>query len=199
MHMRQRITFLVLLVMTVLTLLFIAEPIFAQSQLTEQSKVFINGIGPIRVGMTVAEAEASAKVKLIEKGGRAGIGGCYFLRPQSGPQNLALMVISDREDNRIVRTQDRIARVDVYKGSRITTSSGAKIGDTETQIKSLYPNRIQVTPHQYTGPQGGHYLTFKPKDSIDRDFRLVFETLQGRVTQFRSGKVPEVEFVEGCA
>ncbi len=197
--MRQRIRFLVLMVMTGFILLFVARPIFPQSQLTEQSKVFINGIGPIRVGMTVAEAETSAKVKLIEKGGRAGTGGCYFLRPQSGPQNLALMVISNREDNRIVRTQDRIARVDVYKGSRITTSSGAKVGDTEARIKALYPNRIQVTPHKYTAQQGGHYLTFMPKDIVDRDFRLIFETLQGRVTQFRSGKVPEVEFVEGCA
>ncbi len=197
--MHQRVKFLVLLVATVLTLLFIAKPIFAQPQLTEQSEVFINGIGPIRVGMTVAEAETSAKVKLIEKGGRAGTGGCYFLRPQSGPQNLAFMVISDREDNRIVRNQDRIARVDVYKGSRTTTLSGAKVGDTEAKIKSLYPNRIQVTPHKYTAQQGGHYLTFMPKDVVDRDFRLVFETLQGRVTQFRSGKLPEVEFVEGCA
>jgi hypothetical protein len=199
MQMRQRIKFLVLLITTVLTLLFIAKPIFSQSQLTEQSKVFINGIGPIRVGMTIAEAETSAKVKLIEKGGRAGTGGCYSVQPQSGPQNLAFMVISNRKDNRIVRTQDRIARVDVYKGSRVTTLSGAKIGDTEARIKSLYANRIQVTPHKYTAQQGGHYLTFMPTDAVDRDFRLIFETLQGRVTQFRSGKLPEVEFVEGCA
>jgi hypothetical protein len=197
--MRQPIKFLVVLVATVFTLLFVAMPIFAQPQLTEQSKVFINGIGPIRVGMTVAEAESSAKVKLVEKGGRAGIGGCYSLHPQSGPQNLSLMVISNREDNRIVRNQDRIARVDVYKGSRITTLSGAKVGDTEAQIKALYPGQIKVTPHHYTAQQGGHYLTLMPKDAVDRDYRLVFETLGGRVTQFRSGKLPEVEFVEGCA
>jgi hypothetical protein len=190
---------LVFLVATVLTLLFVAMPILAQPQLTEQSKVFINGIGPIRVGMTVAEAEVSANVTLVEKGGRAGTGGCYSLRSQSGPQNLAFMVISNREDNRMVRNQDRIARVDVYKGNRITTLRGAKVGDTEAQIKSLYPGQITVMPHRYTARQGGHYLTFMPKDAVDRDYRLVFETLGGRVTQFRSGKVPEVEFVEGCA
>jgi hypothetical protein len=196
--MRSLPQFLVLLVATVFTL-FVAMPILAQPQLTEQSKVFINGIGPIRVGMTVAEAEASAKVKLVEKGGRAGMGGCYSLQAQSGPQNLAFMVISNREDNRIVRNQDRIARVDIYKDSRITTSSGAKVGDTEAKIKALYPGQIKVTPHHYTAQQGGHYLTLMPKDAVDRDYRLVFETLGGRVTQFRSGKLPEVEFVEGCA
>ena len=123
----------------------------------------------------------------------------HHLRPQSGLKGLALMVISDREDERIDRDHDRIARVDVYPGSRVTTLSGAKIGDTEEQIQSLYPGRIQVSPHNYTGYRGGHYLTFVPQDEADRNYRLVFETLKGRVTTFRSGRLPEVGFVEGCA
>jgi hypothetical protein len=44
---------------------------------------------------------------------------------------------------------DRIAKVDVWKNKSITTLSGAKIGDTEAKIKSLYPGQIQVTPHKY--------------------------------------------------
>ncbi len=195
---RQR-TLLALFVGTILAISLVAVPIFAQAQLTERSKVAINGIGPIRIGMTVAEAEKSAGIQLVEKGARAGMGGCYALVPKAKPQNLGLMVISNREDNRIVRTQDRIARVDIYKGSSITTVSGAKVGDTEARIKSLYPGQIRVTPHQYTGRSGGHYLTLVPKDASDSNYRVIFETLNGRVTQFRSGKLPEVEFVEGCA
>lgn len=195
----QQRTRLALFVGTMLSITLIAVPIFAQAQLTERSKVAINGIGPIRVGMTVAEAEKSSGIKLVEKGARVGTGGCYSLVPKAAPQNLGLMVISNREDNRIVRTQDRIARVDIYKGSSITTLSGAKVGDTEARIKSLYPGQIRVTPHKYTGRNGGHYLTFVPKDASDSNYRVIFETLNGRVTQFRSGKLPEVEFVEGCA
>lgn len=196
--MRQRIKFLALLIAAVLALTFMALPIFAQTRLTEQSKVVIDGIGPIRVGMTVAEAESASRMKLVEKGGRAGMGGCYSLSPQKGPQYMGLMVIG-KDNIRINRTQDRIARVDIYKGSSVSTLSGAKIGDTEARIKALYPGQIKVTPHQYTGPQGGHYLTYTPKDFNDKDFRIVFETLKGRVTQFRSGKLPEVAYVEGCA
>lgn len=193
--MRHSLRLLGFFVGTIAIFLLLNLPLHAQAQLTEQSKLAIDGIGPIRVGMTVAQAEDSARTQLV--GG--GEGSCYHLRPQSEPQGLALMVISDRQDGRRDRDQDRIARVDVYPGSRVTTLSGAKIGDTEEQIQSLYPGRIQVSPHNYTGYRGGHYLTFVPQDEADRNYRLVFETLKGRVTTFRSGKLPEVEFVEGCA
>lgn len=197
--MRRRIRLLTFIIGTIIVLVLASLPITAQARLTEQSKVALNGIGPIRVGMTVAEAEKSAAVQLVEKGARAGMGGCYHLWAKTGPQNLAFMVISDREDDRVERNKDRIARVDVYEGSRMTTVSGARIGDTEARIKSLYPNQIKVTPHKYTSDRGGHYLTFIPKDTADRNYRLIFETLNGRVTQFRSGQLPEVEYVEGCA
>lgn len=197
--MRHTTRFLVFVIGTIVLLILTTLPSAAQAKLTEQSRLAIDGIGPIRVGMTIAEAEKSAGLRLIERGVRAGSGGCYQVQPQFGFQNLAFMVISDREDNRMERNRDRIARVDVYRGSRIRTVSGAKIGDSETRIKSLYPQQIQVSPHKYTSDRGGRYLTYVPKDSLDRNYRLIFETLNGRVTQFRSGRLPEVEFVEGCA
>jgi hypothetical protein len=94
-------------------------------------------------------------------------------------------------------TDGRISRVDIWRDSRVTTFSGAGIGDTEARIKALYPGKIQVSPHKYV--RGGHYLTFVPKDRSDSNYRLVFETDGNRVTQYRAGKLPEVEFVEGCA
>jgi hypothetical protein len=93
-------------------------------------------------------------------------------------------------------TKGRISRIDVFKNSRVATVKGARVGDTEARIKSLYPGQIQVTRHKYTN---GHYLIFVPKDQADKNFRLVFETDGDRVTQFRSGKMPEVQWVEGCA
>ena len=167
------------------------------SQLTSNSLVAIDGIGPVRVGMTIAQAEAAAGVRLIERGGRAGEGGCYYVWPQPEIHGLEFMVISSRSDNSIDRQSDRIARVDVLRGSGMTTVSGAHIGNTEAQIKSLYPGRIEVTPHEYD--HAGHYLTFVPQDLLDRNYRLVFETDGRRVTRFRAGRLPEVQYVEGCA
>jgi len=157
--------------------------VLAQAKLTNQSKLFINGIGQVRVGMTVSQARKAAGTQLI---GDSSNNSCYYVKPQNEPKNLLFMV-----------TKGRISRVDVRQNTQITTLKGAKIGDTEAQIKSLYPGQIQVTPHKYV--QGGHYLTFIPKDRANQNYRVVFETDGKRVTQFRSGKLPEVEFVEGCS
>ncbi|MEH1937038.1 MAG: hypothetical protein V7L14_25715 [Nostoc sp.] len=157
--------------------------VVAQAKLTNQSKLLINGIGQIRVGMTVSQAAKAAGTKLI---GDSPNNSCYYVKPQNEPKNLLFMV-----------TKGRISRVDVRHNTQITTLKGAKIGDTEAQIKSLYSGQIQVTPHKYV--QGGHYLTFIPKDHANQNYRVVFETDGKRVTQFRSGKLPEVEFVEGCS
>lgn len=157
--------------------------VVAKAKLTNQAKLFINGIGTVRVGMTVSQAAKAAGTKLV---GDSPNNNCYYVKPQNEPKNISFMV-----------TKGRISRVDVRQNTQITTLKGAKIGDTEAQIKSLYPEQIQVTPHKYV--QGGHYLTFIPKDRADQNYRVVFETDGKFVTQFRSGKLPEVEFVEGCS
>ncbi|QKQ74780.1 hypothetical protein [Nostoc sp. TCL240-02] len=157
--------------------------VMAKAKLINQAKLFINGIGTVRVGMTVSQAAKAAGIKLV---GDSPNNSCYYVKPQNQPKNLSFMV-----------TEGRISRVDVRENNQITTLKGAKIGDTEAQIKSLYPGQIKVTPHKYV--QGGHYLTFIPKDRADQNYRVVFETDGKRVTQFRSGKLPEVEFVEGCS
>ncbi|MEH1839935.1 MAG: hypothetical protein V7L20_14485 [Nostoc sp.] len=157
--------------------------VLAQGKLTNQSKLSINGIGQVRVGMTVSQASKAAGTKLV---GDPPNNNCYYVKPQNEPKNLSFMV-----------TEGRISRVDVQQNTQITTLKGAKIGDTEAQIKSLYPGQIKVTPHKYV--QGGHYLTLIPKDRADQKYRVIFETDGKRVTQFRSGKLPEVEFVEGCS
>ena len=157
-------------------------PASGQSQLTATSKVAINGIGPIRVGMTIQQAQASARTRLLSQGDK--LGNCWCVKPQGGPRDISFMVIDGQ-----------IARVDIYGNSRITTISGAKIGDSENRIKSLYA--VRITPHEYI--QGGHYLTFVPNDKSDRRYRMVFETDGKRVKMIRAGRLPEVEYVEGCA
>lgn len=158
------------------------------TKITNQSKLAINGIGSIRVGMTVAEAAKASGTKLVKSGSAPLDPNCDYVRPQGSPKGIGFMV-----------TNGRIARVDVYDNKSITTLSGAKIGDTEARIKALYPGQIKVSPHEYTGYMGGHYLTFVPKDKSDGNYRLVFETDGKRVVNFRAGKLPEVEYVEGCS
>jgi len=174
-----------IVLMSLIIVLCLSHLVNAQAKLTEQSKVVLNGIGAIRVGMTVNQAAQTGGTKLVQIGSGGEENGCLYFQPQREPKGVSFMVINGK-----------IARIDIKETQRITTVKGAKIGDTETRIKSLYPRQIQVSPHKYV--QNGHYLTFVPKDNADKNYRLLFETDGTRVTRYRSGKLPEVEYVEGC-
>jgi hypothetical protein len=93
-------------------------------------------------------------------------------------------------------TSRTVARVDVYQG-RIRTRSGVGIGTTEQDVMDTYPGQIEVSAHPYD--ETGHYLTFVPRDASDTAYRLIFETDGQVVTSFRSGRLPEVEWIEGCS
>jgi hypothetical protein len=168
--------------------------VIAQTKLTSQAKVTINSIGPVKIGMNLPEAAAAANTRLYV--GYAGSDSCYSLQTEGELKGVSFMVTKDDVKSRLQYiTSDVIARVDV-DNSKITTLSGAKIGDTEARIKSLYPGQIKVTPHTYIK---GNYLTFIPKNKAEQNYRIVFETDGQRVIRYRAGKLPEVEYIEGCS
>jgi hypothetical protein len=111
-------------------------------------------------------------------------GSCEYMDASKLPVKIGFMFVSDT-----------LARVDV-RDSTVATVEGARIGDTEARINELYAGRVTTTPHKYTGPTG-HYLTV-PMSSVPEHL-LVFETDGRRVTTYRMGRKPEVEWVEGCA
>lgn len=136
-----------------------------------------NAFGPLRLGMTVAEAAKAMGGGFGAPNGYSG--GCGYAVLTKAPAGLAVML------------QDgKIARFEVRKGT-IRTAAGARIGDSEALIKSLYGSAVTSTPHKYV--QGGHYLTVTSASG-----KIVFETDGKKVTEFRSGKSPEVEQVERC-
>jgi hypothetical protein len=64
------------------------------------------------------------------------------------------------------------------------------VGSSEAEVRAAFP-RLTVEPHKYTD---GRYLNAKlsPKSGV------VFETDKIKVTRFRLGTYPAVEYVEGC-
>ncbi|HXG69173.1 MAG TPA: hypothetical protein VNJ04_01010 [Gemmatimonadaceae bacterium] len=96
---------------------------------------------------------------------------------------------------RVMVNENRIGRVEVRSG-RLATLAGARIGDSEDRIATLYGGRVRVSPHKYTN---GHYLTVQPAAPDDSAFRTVFETDGKRVLNYRVGIRPPVEYVEGCS
>ncbi len=157
--------------------------IASANPLTEKSRLSINGIEMIRVGMTVAQAQKAANRSFSAVRSSDGSGSCGYVDIE-GVSGVSFML-----------NAEKIVRIDI-DNPRMMTLSGAKIGDSEARIKQIYPG-IKSTRHEYV--TGGHYLTFYPKDVADRNYLLIFETAAGKVTRFRSGKIPDVTAVEGCS
>ena len=137
--------------------------------------------GPLRVGMTVAQAASALGGGFAAPKGYSG--GCGYAVLVKAPRGFAVML-----------NEGKIARFEIRSGG-IKTTEGARVGDSETRIKSLYAGRVTSTPHKYVS--GGHHLTVVPPGSDSGD-RIVFETDGSKVTEYRSGKTPEVEQVERC-
>lgn len=139
------------------------------------------GIGPVRVGMTLAEVAGvtSAGIRLVDTDSTA----CSYLSWRDGPKGVLIMA----EGGRVVR-------IDV-RNPAIATPEGIKIGSSEAEVQARYPGQVEVQPHKYTD---GHYLVVTPRNAADSDLRIVFETDGKKVETFRGGRVPQVLYVEGC-
>ncbi len=153
------------------------------AQENSQWKVSLRSVGPIKIGMTVQQAKKRSGVRLkpvyaIQNPA------CFYVASKKVPAGVKFMVVDGK-----------IRRVDITK-STVSTLSGARVGDAEKAILKLYGKKIVVEAHKYD--EHGHYLIYVPKDKWDKKYRLIFETSKKRVTQFRIGLLPEVEWVEGC-
>lgn len=147
----------------------------------EMWAVSFDGIGPVRVGMSYAEALAALGSDLSAPDSTTS---CNDLHATRTPPGVSFMLVGDT-----------IVRVDVRRPG-VHTAEGAQVGDTEDEVRSHYGASVVVTPHKYTN---GHYLTVRPPSAMHSTHRLVFETDGRVVTEYRAGRQPEVEWVEGCS
>jgi len=138
------------------------------------------GIGPVRVGMTVAEAAATLPGAAAHPETQE----CAYVGLSGLPAGVSLMTEAGR-----------VVRVDVDDSSAVATARGARVGWTEAQVLAAYPG-ARVQPHKY---EEGHYLVAIPGAPADTTHRIVFETVGGVVKRFRAGVIPAVEYVEGCS
>jgi hypothetical protein len=139
------------------------------------------GVGPVRFGMSVAEARVALGDSLANV---PADGSCAMVTPAGVPAGVAFMI----EGGQVVR-------VDVTAES-VATDRGAKVGHSEVVVQERYGDSLVSGPHKYD-PKG-KYLTFVPPAADDARFRLIFETDGIRVRSYRAGIQPAVEYVERC-
>ena len=142
------------------------------------------GYGDMKLGSTVDEARAAWGGEL--NGAPMEGTTCHYLWPKwiSRPADFAFMM----EDGRFVR-------YDVGTDKE-TAPGGGKVGMSVEELQKLYGGALKGAPHKYT--QGGQYLSMDAGDVAPT--RLVVERdAAGKVTSWRVGLSPQVEYVEGCS
>ena len=144
-----------------------------------------SGIGPIKIGMSVAQAQRASGIRLGPLQKIDPSSSCAYVVPRNRKLHFSLIL-----------TNGRVGRVDT--GSRdVPTDAGARVGDTERQVRARYPRGVVSRPHTYV--KGGHELVVSPAGPSGRSHHVIFETDGHRVTYIRAGRDPEVVYVEGCA
>ena len=165
-------------------------PTTVPQRLTADSRLSLEGVGPVRIGMTLNEASTAAGVPIRRLDMPPGPECRYAVpdRASGTGDELGFMVVNGR-----------IVRIDVgiLGPDRIRTVSGMGKGNTEAEVRATYPGRIRVEPHPYT--PNGRYLVYLPGDPGLRHLGMIFETVDGQVRTFRAGLAEEVSWTEGCS
>lgn len=157
-----------------------------------ESPLTIRGMGPVRVGMTVSEAEAALGSAITEVS--TPVGECrYGVVADGGPSPDLMILVSDGDF-----ASGTIVRIELTARTH-ATGSGITLGSTADEVMAAYGERIVATPHADRVGPDDLYLTFVPFDPADADYRMVMETTDGAVTAIRGGLMPAVEWTEGCS
>lgn len=148
------------------------------------------GLGPLRIGALIDEAAGAlaafgASAGTLTLPVRTASGStCAYVPWRGGPSGVRVMVVDER-----------VARFDVDSGA-VATTEGIRVGDTEARVRAAYGARLVESPHKYV--PGGRYLAVPSADG-NPTRRVIFETNGTRVTRYRAGMRPAVDYVEGCA
>jgi hypothetical protein len=153
--------------------------------------VTVEGYGPVKFGMTLAEAERALGAKLtmyyLEEDPKA----CGTGRRADGRNADVYYMV---EDGRVARVEVVTLDTGTPTSPPVRTVKGIGLGSTEAEVKAAYPG-VKVEPHPYL-EDAGHTMVVK---SADGKRAFIFDTDTKRVIAFRAGVYPQVGYIEGCA
>ena len=149
------------------------------------SQASFTGYGDMKLGSTLEQAKTAWAGELQESKPAEG-STCHYLMPKW---------VSKASEFGFMVEEGKFVRYDVGTDKE-TAPGGGKVGMSVEELQKLYGGALKGAPHKYT--QGGQYLSMDAGDVAPT--RLVFEVdAAGKVTSWRVGLSPQVEYVEGCS
>jgi len=159
--------------------------IFLVPAMAAAQQLGFDGISPVRVGMTVRQAEHALHARLRMDS-----------PPDRGSSSCAIFDVEGRDlPFSYMVEHGRVTRVDLEgegAKSSIKTGNGIGLGSTIAQIKRAYGRRGTWHPNTYTDEP-----VFEIKSTNGRS-AILFETERGHVIRVRAGRLPSAEYIEGC-
>jgi hypothetical protein len=168
----------------------------ATSVLDGDTPIDFGGIGPIRAGMTLRQAEQAAGVPLVVTDFEYFGGYCYSAYPQGMKQDVHITVLAPGDEPVQDPMGGIVGRVSAWDtmASPAVTDRGVGLGSSVDEVRAAYDGlRIGESPHAYVD---GSYLDVHPPAG---DRLLRFETNGGTVTAIHAGLPEGVTLIEGCA
>jgi len=149
---------------------------------TTLSAARYDGYGDMRFGMDEPAFRHAWQGEL--QGTANTDGGCYYLAPKWAKPGAEFGFMFE---------QGHFVRYDVASAKE-TAPGGGKVGMTAAQVRALYGNHVEQSPHKYE--QGAFYLRIAGQGPGV----LLFETdAAGKITRWRVGVPPQIDYVEGCS
>ena len=143
----------------------------------------VDGLGPVRIGMTIRQVEQALGGKLVGEALESD-DICVEKESKSGPRGAYYMF----EDK-------KLARISLGRGSSTTTARGIGVGATARQVRRAYGVKLKAEPHYYAG-RPAEYLTFW---TVPGKRGVRFETDSRRKVDTIHAGTAAIQFVEGCA
>jgi len=198
-------------------LLILTAPLLLSAAPAERPQLTFEGLGKIRIGMTIAQLKAQdfASDSMYEGQSRAEYDGCHYMSNGRDYPGVSFMI-----------NDGHLVRIGIYKESDASppesngiytpkavptwkSLSGVGIGMSESDASAVYGDWLKISGHPYLD-SAGSYLRL---DSSDGKYAMIFETAikdmsgdgskngdqEKFITSFRSGLAGPVSYIEGCA
>lgn len=157
-------------------------PAATAAEPSAQGPARLDGYGPLTLGASLDEVRTAWKEPLQ---GDVPDDYCHALRPQGSQADDVILMVEGK----------RLVRYDV-RNDRIVAPGGGKVGMSLGQLQTLYPDRGDLMPHKYD--ERGHNLRVRPPAEGGALINFEIDG-DGKVTAWRVGQTPQVDYVEGCS